>query len=323
MVLANKIEVIGLGALNMDNIYQVERIIEDGETVVKESAAFPGGSAANTIYSLAKLGVSTGFIGAVGNDTGGELLCQDFQKSGVDVSQIKVKAKAKTGSTLCLSDELGRRSIYVLPGANKLLTMNDLNLNYINKARCLHISSFVDDRQFRVLLKLVPKLESSVKFSFSPGALYASRGLKALQPILARTDLLFLNQSEMRQLTADDVTSGAEICLEHGCGVVVVTLGGGDNIEANAACYVMCAENEYMVETAPQDTLVAVDTTGAGDAFAAGFLYGFLRGKNLEECGRLGDIVARFSITKIGARTGLPTLDELARRYQQLYGKQL
>ena len=85
----------------------------------------------------------------------------------------------------------------------------------------------------------------------------------------------------------------------------------------------MCAENEYLVETAPQDTISVVDTTGAGDAFAAGFLYGFLRDKGLEECGRLGDIVARFCITKIGARTGLPTLDELAKRYQQLYGKQL
>ena len=59
-------EVVGLGALNTDNIYRVERILEDGETVVKESASFPGGSAANTIYGLARLGVSTGFIGAAG-----------------------------------------------------------------------------------------------------------------------------------------------------------------------------------------------------------------------------------------------------------------
>ena len=89
----------------MDNIYRVERILEDGETVVKESASFPGGSAANTIYGLAKLGVSTGFIGAVGDDAEGKLLLQDFQKVGVDTSQIKVKPGAKTGSALCLSDE--------------------------------------------------------------------------------------------------------------------------------------------------------------------------------------------------------------------------
>ena len=62
---------------------------------------------------------------------------------------------------------------------------------------------------------------------------------------------------------------------------------------------------------------------GAGDAFTTGFLYGSLKGKGIEECGHLGDIVAQFSITKMGARQGLPTPDELAQRYQQLYNKQL
>lgn len=317
------IEVIGLGALNIDHIYKVERILEDGETVVKESAAFPGGSAANTIYGLAKLGVSTGFIGAVGDDAEGKLLQQDFQNVGVDMRQIKVKAKAKTGSALCLSDAFDRRSIYILPGANNLLTMNDLNLDYTNQAKWLHISSFVGDTQFKLLLELMDKLVSSTRVSFSPGALYASKGLETLKPILARTDVLFINRSEMRQLTDDEVTSGAELCLKHGCNVVAVTMGKGVVYQSvEAVCYIMSEENEYLVEAAQPDTQ-SLDTTGAGDAFAAGFLYGLLNEKNLEECGRLGDIVAQFSITKIGARQGLPTRDELAQRYRQLYNKQL
>jgi ribokinase len=319
----NHIEVIGLGALNMDSIYQVERILEDGEAVVKEAASFPGGSAANTIYGLAKLGVSTGFIGAVGDDAEGKLLQQDFQNAGVDTRQIKIKPKAKTGSALCLSDGLGRRSIYVLPGANSRLTINDLDFNYINQAKLLHVSSFVDDTQFKVLLELMDKLASSTRVSFSPGALYASKGLETLKPILARTKILFINRSEMRQLTNDEITSGAELCLEQGCNVVVVTMGKGivhQSIEA--VCYIMSEENEYLVEVAQPDTQ-PLDTTGAGDAFAAGFLYGFLNGKGLEECGRLGYIVAQFSVAKIGARQGLPTLNELAQRYQQLYQKQL
>ena len=84
----------------------------------------------------------------------------------------------------------------------------------------------------------------------------------------------------------------------------------------------MSAENEYLVASTQPD-IPASDTTGAGDAFATGFLYGLLNGKGLEECGQLGDIVARLSITTIGARQGLPTLDELAQRYQQLCNKQL
>ena len=319
----NHPEVIGLGALNMDNIYRVERILEDGETVVKESASFPGGSAANTIYGLAKLGVSTGFIGVVGDDAEGKSLLRDFQNVEVDTARIKIKPKLKTGSALCLSDELDRRSIYVLPGANNLLTMNDLDFNYINQAKLLHVSSFVDDTQFKVLLELMDKLGSSTQLSFSPGVLYSSKGLEALKPILARTGVLFINRSEMRQLTDDEVTSGAELCRAQGCNVVVVTMGKGVLYQSvEAVCYIMSEENEYLVEAAQPDAR-SLDTTGAGDAFAAGFLYGLLNEKNLEECGRLGDIVAQFSITQLGARQGLPTLDELAQRYQQLYSQQL
>ena len=124
----NHLEVIGLGALNIDHIYQVERIIEDGETDVKDLASFPGGSAANTIYGLARRGISTSFIGAVGDDAEGKLLRRELKKAGVDAAQVRVKLGVKTGSTLCIGDELGRRSIYVLPGANNLLTINAAKL---------------------------------------------------------------------------------------------------------------------------------------------------------------------------------------------------
>jgi len=319
-----KMEVIGLGALNMDNIYRVERILDDGEAVIKESACFPGGSAANTIYGLARLGVSAGFIGAVGDDADGKALLQDFRGVGVDTTQVRVKAGEKTGSTLCLSDELGRRSIYVMPGANSQLAADDLDLAYINQAKWLHISSFVDDHQLGVLLGLMPKLGSSVRVSFSPGALYAGKGLRALKPILARTYVLFINRHEIRRLTGHDASAGAEICLEQGCRLVVVTLGKGASQEAgNAVSYVKTAEGEYLIESGCEDAAPAADTTGAGDAFAAGFLYGLLNGKGLEECGSIGNIVAQFSIAQIGARPGLPNLAQLAARYEELYKQPL
>lgn len=322
------IEVVGLGALNIDHIYQVERILEDGEAVVNEAASYPGGSAANTIYGLAKLGMSTGFTGVVGGDEGGKILVQDFQDVGVDVSQIRVKPEAKTGSVLCLSDKLGRRSLYVVPGANNLLTMGDLDLTYINQAKWLHLSSFADDRQFEVLLELVDRLASSVKLSFAPGVLHAVKELAILSPILNRAYLLFVNQREMRHLTGEDVIAGAKSCLKQGCHMVVVTLGKGMRLElghstVTAIGYVRDAENEYAIEPSRQDIICEVDATGAGDAFAAGFLYGLLEGKELSKCGCLGDIMARFSLSKIGARQGLPTLNELAQRYQEIYNQAL
>jgi ribokinase len=316
----NKIEIIGLGALNIDHIKIVERILEDGEAVALETKSTPGGSAANTIYGLARLGVSTGFCGVVGDDDYGRTLLQDFQKVGVDTSQIRVKQGAKTGTVLCLSDRLGRRSLYVVPSANSLLTMDDLDPAYINRAGMLHLASFADEAQFKVVLELVERLASSVRLSFAPGALYAAKGLKNIAPILKRTYLLFINQNEMRQLTGKDVINGAEDCLKQGCQIVVVTLGTGGKIKKTTAVgYIRDAEQEYIIEPLSGDIGAEVDTTGAGDAFAAGFIYGLLKGKGLEDCGRLGNIVARFCISKMGAREGLPTLKELTQHYQELY----
>ena len=314
------IAVIGLGALNIDHIYNVERILSEGEAVVSSAASFPGGSAANTLYGLAKLGVKTGFAGVVGADAEGKVLLSDFQKAGVDTSRISIKHGAKTGSVVCLSDSAGRRALYVMPGANNMLAIDDLDLDYINRAEMLHLSSFVNDNQFQVMLEVIKKLGLSIKVSFSPGALYAARGLGALAPILARTYVLFVNHSEMQQLTGKDFAAGAEICLEQGCQIVAVTLGKGASYKnAMATAYIRDGNNEYLIKPASQTK--AQDTTGAGDAFTTGFLYGLIKGKGLKECGQLGDVTAQFSISKIGARAGLPTTAELARRYGELYSQ--
>ncbi len=318
----SNIKIIGLGALNTDHIYNVERILGEGEAVVSSAASFRGGSAANTLYGLAKLGIKTGFAGVVGGDAEGKVLLSDFQKVGVDTSQISIKQGAKTGSVVCLSDSAGRRALYVMPGANNMLAIDDLDLDYINRAEMLHLSSFVNDSQFQVMLEVIKKLDPSIKVSFSPGALYAARGLRALAPILAGTYVLFINHSEMRKLTDKDFTAGAAICLEQGCQIVVVTLGKGASYKnVLATAYIRDGSSEYVVKPASQTR--AQDTTGAGDAFTTGFLYGLIKGEGLKECGQLGDIAAQLSISKTGARAGLPTADELARRYGELYNQQL
>jgi ribokinase len=319
----NRIDVIGVGALNVDHIYKVECIIGDGEAVADEAGCFPGGSAANTVYGLAKLGIGTAFTGAVGDDDEGRLIKDDCKSADVDIRQIVVKQGAKTGATLCLSTPSGERSIYVVPGANSLLSYDDLDLAIINQANILHLSSFVDDSQFQLSLELVNKLAPSVRLSFSPGELYVARGLGTLAPMLARTDILFINRSEMERLTGKDFKNGAEVCQKQGCKTVVVTLGKGKGLTKDnslpAVCYIADADREYLVRPASYEETIAVDTTGAGDAFAAGFLYGLLDNRGLEECGRLGGITAQFKIAKIGARQGLPNSTQLAQKYSELY----
>jgi len=92
-----KIEVVGFGAMNIDHLCQVKELVVDGEQAVTGFESIPGGSAANTIYGLAKLGVITGFVGAVGTDKSGKLLMDDFKTVNVNTSQISFK-KAETVS---------------------------------------------------------------------------------------------------------------------------------------------------------------------------------------------------------------------------------
>ncbi len=324
----SNVRAAGLGALNMDYLYRVDSILGNGETAAgtpttKEDeqnfiGSFPGGSAANTIYGLAKLGVKTGFLGAVGDDADGKRMLEDFREVGVDTCQIGAKPGAQTGLAKCFIDKLSHRFIQVTPGANNLLTTDDINMDYVNQTEIIHISSFADDRQFSLLLELIEKMDSSVKISFSPGELYATKGMEKLAPILARTHVLFANEKEVGQLTGKDFKTGAEVCINQGCHIVAVTLGKGVKLNNTAAAsYIRDTDKEYVIE--PADNLEAAnpETTGAGDAFATGFLYGLLNGRALDEYGRLGDIIARLSIARAGARQGLPNLDELKKYHKQ------
>jgi ribokinase len=317
-----KTEVVGLGAMNIDRLYQVDEVLTDGEQTVKNFVSRPGGSAANTVFALAKLGTKTGFVGAIGPDEDGKTLLADFMSIGVDTSQIKTK-KTATGSTICLSDKLGRRAIYVSPGANSSLNLKDLNISYLNRTKIVHMSSFADDRQFRLQISLAGKLKCPI--SLAPGMLYASKGLKTLTPLLERAHIAFMNREEVIRLTGKDYSAGARQLVKIGCRIVVVTLGRGLPRGKNkaATAYIRDNRKEHEVISEKAFRKSTFETTGAGDAFAAGFLLGFLKGKKIEECGCLGDIVAGLAIKKVGARTGLPTLSQLSREYFKRTGYHL
>ena len=319
-----QIDIVGFGAMNVDNLYQVDELVTDGEQLVKHAVSLPGGSAANTVYGLAKLGVKTGFVGAVGMDDGGRELIKDFKTAAVDSSQIRIK-KAVTGSTICLSDKLGRRAIYVYPGANSLLNSRDIDLAYFNQAQIVHLTSFADDKQFKLQVDLVKRLKKSVKVSFSPGMLYAAKGLKALMPVLERTQIVFANRDEIEGLTGRYFKAGAKELVKSGCRVVVVTLGKGlAEVKVDmVTAYIYDGKKEYEIESEKLNPRFTLETTGAGDAFAAGFLFGLLKGQKVAECGLLGDAIAGFVIREVGARTGLPTSAELSQKYLKRSGSRL
>jgi ribokinase len=299
----SRFDVVGFGALNVDKLFKVNRLAKaEEESFIEDYAEACGGSAANTAVGLARLACKVGFIGKVGCDKEGDLLIQDFCREGVSTAGVVRSEQGKSGSVLGFVDKKGARALYIDSGVNDTITFEELKIGYASQAQFLHLTSFVGEKSLQAQKKLLDAIPDSVKVSFDPGALYARKGYAALEPILKRTYVLMPNAIELKLLTGEiDYRKGADFMVERGIKIVAVKLGGD-------GCYVTDGRERHLVEAF---NVEVVDTTGAGDAFCAGFLYGLINGKSLFECGRLGNFVASRCVMKMGARAGLPFAKDL------------
>ncbi|UCD92009.1 MAG: carbohydrate kinase family protein [Methanobacteriota archaeon] len=296
------VDVVGFGALNFDRLFKVEEIAERGTEVnVIDEIGAPGGSAANTIYGLAKLGIETGFIGAIGDDLEGEEIIAEFVEIGVDASRVMLFDEVRTGIVIGFVDDVGERALYVSPGANNEISVSNIDMEFLESSKIVHMSSFVGDKQFVIQKEICKSLGDKVIISLCPGALYARRGMEQLRSMLEVSDIVFLNEAEIEGLTGKSHIGGAMELLELGCKIVVVTL-------REEGCFIMDKDGAHEV---PTQAAKAVDTTGAGDSFATGFLYGFLKNLTPHQCGMIGNRVSAKCIQAVGARACLPTEDEL------------
>jgi ribokinase len=301
------LDIIGFGALNYDRLYVVDKIPAAGEEIViKKIVEESGGSAANTIVGLSRLELKTGFIGIVGFDDEARLIMNAFETNKVDTSNISVTSSGRTGSVVGFVDKNGERSLSVYPGVNNSLEISDINIGYAKRAKFIHLSSFVSSKQLNEQIQLIRTLKKErpeIKISFSPGMIYARKGMEKLYPIIKETYVLFLAENEVRLLTGlklaqtgRPLEKAGKIFLNKGVKLLVITLG-------TKGCYVTDGKTSKFI--ASHQPKKVVDTTGAGDAFAAGFLFGLLSNKNFSICGEYGNRMASECITKYGARKGL------------------
>jgi len=299
----SRFDVVGFGALNVDKLFKVNKLAEaEEESFIENYAEACGGSAANTAVGLARLGCRVGFIGKVGCDREGDLLIQDFRVEGVDTTGTIRAGQGKSGSVLGFVDKKGARALYINSGVNDTIKFDEINVEDVAQAQFLHLTSFVGEKSFKTQKKLLGALPSSVKVSFDPGALYARKGFAGLEPIMKKACVLMPNAIELELLTGEtDYCKGADFMVGRGVKIVAVKLGGD-------GCYVTDGRERHLIEAL---NVKVVDTTGAGDAFCAGFLYGLVNGKSLFECGRLGNFVASRCVMKMGARAGLPFAKDL------------
>ncbi len=296
-----KFDVICFGALNVDRLYRVNRIAgRDEESFIIDFKEAPGGSAANTAVGLARLGLKTGFIGKVSDNREGKLLLNDFKRQNVDVDGIRVSKEGRSGIAMGYVDTKGDRALYIDPGVNDSLELKEIDMKYADNTVFLHLTSFIGEKPFKAQKELVRELRD-VRISFDPGELYARKGLTVLKLMIERSFAMLPSRNELKLLTGKKYDEGSKILIKKGVSIVAVKLG-------ERGCYVTNGKESYLVE--PYKVKVA-DTTGAGDAFCAGFLYGLIKNKDLYECGRFGNFVASRCIEKIGAREGLPRLSDL------------
>lgn len=298
-----KFDVVGFGALNVDKLYNVNKITcEDEESYITDFNRSCGGSAANTVIGLSRLGMKTGFIGKVSKDNDGKFLLENLQKEDVDTEGVII-SNGRSGNVLGFVDKNGQRALYVDPGVNDLIMLDEVKLDYLENSKILHLASFVGE-SFKAQESIINEISEDIIVSLDPGRIYAEMGINYLKNILNRTDIILTNEEELKYLTGNKYKTfqeGAKILLEYNINTVVIKRG-------DKGAYITNGDESCFIEPF---AVKCIDTTGAGDAFNAGFLYGILNNKSIEESGKLGNFTASCCIMKSGAIKGLPKISEL------------
>lgn len=278
------IDVVGLGACNVDFLQKVPRFAApDDEVEINNLLLSVGGSASNFTVGLSRLNVNSGIIARIGRDYFGEIAVKEFKKEGVDTKRL-LKTDFQTGKVFIAVEPHGERSMYTYIGANKKFKLKKEDIDYIRASKIIHITQMYKD--------VVDKASKhSNVLSFNPGPILSSFGINKLEKIIGRTDILFLNKKEMKILTGEEISRGANMLLDIGAKIVVVTCG-----KHGASLY-----KKKEIIHSPARKIDVMDTTGAGDSFAAGFISAYIKEKKLNECLDYANLVASHCVGKLGS----------------------
>ena len=302
--------VVCLGACAMDLIIRVPRLPEADEMVfsVGEPGLFPGGSTANIAAGIARIGVGSRFVGKVGDDVNGRALRDAFEADRVDTRWLMVDPTGRTAQTVIAVDPSGSRVIYSLGGTALLEAADEFAFDILDGASALYVGEAFPEVARRAMQGA---RSAGAYVVYGPGGMASWIGTENLAELMRLADFVLVSRSELRGITGcDDPEAGAQQLTEQGVPGVVATLG-----EQGAACYRrphgQGTGGAPTVEWAPSFTVDVVDTTGAGDAFASGFISSLVRARPIAECLRRGNACAAMAIGRVGAREALPAREEL------------
>lgn len=297
-------KILVVGSLNMDFVIGVEKMPVAGETILgKDVNLFPGGKGANQAYAVGKLGGSVQMIGAVGNDEYGARLKENLETVGVDVTGIETLEDISTGAAFISVDQNGENSITVVPGANAKLTkeMIDRHIDLIDACDIVVMQLEIPLDVVAYVKKLAGEREKKIILDPAPAKAGLSKeffeGFHIVKP--NETELQYLVGRKLT--TREELVEGARALLEKGVETVIVTLGGeGAMLVTRDSCQEFKAQK-----------VAAVDTTAAGDSFTAAFAVAYSQGESYEQAIALGNKVSAIVVTRKGAQSSIPTMDEV------------
>ncbi|WP_137291378.1 carbohydrate kinase family protein [Natronorubrum halophilum] len=275
--------VLTAGHVNWDVTLRVDRLPEaDGEATIHSQRQSGGGSAANVAAALSRLEVETGLIGSVGDDDNGLLARRELEDAGVSLAGLHVIEDAETSVKYLLVDDCGEVSVLGNDGSNEAVRPADLDRSRIRSVDHVHLTS---QRPETAAAIASVAAEADVTVSFDPGRRFGDR---EYSETLAATDILFVTAREAATLADDGAISGGSNDR------IVVITSGDDGAE------VRTPNGTY---THSGFDIDAVDTAGAGDAFAAGFIATRLEGRGIEDALEYANACGALTAGQEGARS--------------------
>lgn len=278
---------------------------EWGTTSLVESIEYRvGGNGASTALALGRLGVPVRLLGAVGRDREGERLVGILGRAGVDTGAVG-RVDAPTAASVVLVNESGDRRILHRPGAaeNAFAEPVAFGAEITAGMSYFHLSSVFILPRMRAHAAQTLARARAARLATSLDTNWDARGrwMRDLESSMPHLDLLFMNEDEARMITGcSDAGAAARVVREKGAREVVIKLG-------RSGCAIFAEGREIRC---PAFDVDAVDTTGAGDCFVAGFLAALRTGATYEEAGRFANGVAALSAGNIGAAEAVPSYEE-------------
>ena len=294
------------GAMTLIDAARAHELYNQMDAAVEVS----GGSAANTLVGIASLGGRAAYIGKVRDDHLGEIFQHDIRAAGVEFRTTPAPTGPPTARSLIFVTPDAQRTMQTYLGVSVELGADDIDADLISSAAITYLEGYLFDKApakaaFVRAAEIAHRAGRKVALTLSDPFCVDRHRAAFLHLVSGHIDLLFANEVEITSLFETDDFDSAVGQVRGLCEIAVITRSEQGSLIVTA---------DDLIPVAPEPVDHVIDTTGAGDLYAAGFLFGITRGDGLETCGRIGSIAAAEVISHYGARPETSLADLVRQR---------